>query len=146
MSQAARSHQAFSLPQLYSRDYYWRVPERKIGQLRLRHLASAPDLAVLQQVRQLRLPARAAGITEWQGEEQGHPVSLGWDWMELQDGDVRTVMVLAPRTNIRLTDAKGYDVPEASAAPFLWDLIASLSWTQHVSRMILDERPFPRLA
>ena len=145
MSPTACTHAAY-FPQMYSRDYYCRVPQRKAAELRLQHSTSIVDASVLNEVRHLRLPGRVAGITEWQGLEQGYPISLGWDWMELQDGDIRPVMVIPPRTNIRLIDAKGYDVPEASAAPFLWALIASLPWNGFVSRMILDEKPLPRRA
>ena len=133
-------------PQMYSRDYYCRVPQRKAAELRLQHSTSIVDASVLNEVRHLRLPGRVAGIAEWHGLEQGYPISLGWDWMELQDGDIRPVMVIPPRTNIRLIDAKGYDVPETSAAPFLWSLIASLQWHRFVSAAILDEEPRTRRA
>lgn len=138
--------QAAYFPQMYSRDYYCRVPQRKVAELRLQHSTSIVEASVLNEVRHLHLPGRVAGITEWQGLEQGYPISLGWDWMELQDGAVRPVMVIPPRTNIRLIDAKGYDVPEASAAPFLWALIASLPWSGFVSSVLLDEKPLPRRA
>jgi len=131
---------------MYSRDYYCRVPQRKAAELRLQHATSIVEPSVLNEVRHLRLRGRVAGITEWHGVEQGYPISLGWDWMELQDGDIRPVMVIAPRTNIRLIDAKGYDVSEASAAPFLWALIASLPWQRFVPRMTPDEKPLPRRA
>jgi hypothetical protein len=131
---------------MHSRDYYCRVPQRKAAELRLQHSASILEPSVLNEVRHLCLPGRVAGITEWHGVEQGYPISLGWDWMELQDGDIRPVMVIAPRTNIRLVDAKGYDVSEASAAPFLWALIASLPWQGFVSRTIVEEKPLPRRA
>lgn len=142
---ACPSHAA-SLPQIHSRDYYCRVPERKTAQLRLDHLTSIVDPTVLNEVRHLRLPGRVAGITEWHGVHQGHPISLGWDWMELQDGHVCPVMVIPPRTNLKLIDAKGYDVSEASAAPFLWELIASLPWQGFASLVLIDEKPLPRLA
>lgn len=132
-----------SLPQMHSRDYYCRVPERKIAGLRLSHLDSCVDPTVQDEVQRLGLRGRLAGITEWHGLQEGYPVSLGWDWMELQDGHVRAVMVIPPRTNLKLVDAKGYDLPEASAAPFLWALIASLPWPAHVSRMIAGRRPLP---
>lgn len=133
-------------PQMYSRDYYCRVPQRKAAGLLLHHSISILDASVLGEVQHLRLPGRRAGITEWQGLEQGYHVSLGWDWMELQDGDIRPVMVIPPRTNIRLIDPKGYDISEASAAPFLWDLIARLPWQASVAGAIREEMPLPRLA
>ncbi len=145
MSPAAGPHAA-CLPQMHSRDYYCRVPQRKAAELRLQHSASVVDACVLDEVRHLRLPGRTAGITEWHGLQQGYPISLGWDWMELQDGDLRPVMVILPRTNIRLIDDKGYDVCEASAAPFLWALIASLPWQRFVARTILDDGPLLRRA
>jgi len=145
MNPPACPHAAY-FPQMHSRDYYCRVPQRKAAELRLQHSATILEPSVLNEVRHLCLPGRVAGITEWHGVEQGYPISIGWDWMELQDGDIRPVMVIAPRTNIRLVDAKGYDVSEASAAPFLWALIASLPWQGFVSRTIVEEKPLPRRA
>jgi len=145
MDPPACPHAAY-FPQMHSRDYYCRVPQRKAAELRLQHSATILEPSVLNEVRHLCLPGRVAGITEWHGVEQGYPISIGWDWMELQDGDIRPVMVIAPRTNIRLVDAKGYDVSEASAAPFLWALIASLPWQGFVSRTIVEEKPLPRRA
>jgi len=121
-----------SLPQLYSHDYYWRIPERKLAALRLQHLITVPDPMVLQQVRHLRVPGRRAGFTEWEGLEQGAPLSLGWDWVELEDGEIHAVMAVAPRTNIMPIDRKGYDIAGEWSTPHLWELIAGLPWRQFV--------------
>lgn len=122
-----------SVPQLFSHDYYFRIAERKLGAVRLAHSFTVEDPGVFHEVRMLCLPARRAGITEWEGVLEGHPLSLGWDWMELDDGEIRPVMVLAPRTNIMVIDRRGYDIPEPSSAAFLWNFIATLPWKQAVA-------------
>jgi Domain of unknown function (DUF4902) len=124
--------QAMSVPQLHSPDYYWRIPEQELAGVRLQHLITVEDAMVLRQVRQWRVPGRRAGFTEWEGLEQGAPLSLGWDWVELDDGDIQAAMALAPRTNIMPIDAKGYDIPGEWSAPHLWELIAGLPWKQFV--------------
>jgi hypothetical protein len=123
---------AMSLPQLHSHDYYWRIPERKLAGVRLQHLITVPDAMVLQQMPDLCVPGRRAGFTEWEGLDQGAPLSLGWDWVELDDGDIQAATALAPRTNIMPTDAKGYDISGDRSAPHLWELIAGLPWKQFV--------------
>lgn len=131
---------AMSLPQLYSHDYYWRIPERKLSGVRLQHLISVQDPMVLQQVRHLRVPGRRAGFTEWEGVEPGDPLSLGWDWVELEDGDIHPLMVVAPRTNIMPIDVKGYDIAGEWSAPHLWELIAALPWQRVVRESLLAEK------
>jgi hypothetical protein len=129
---------AMSVPQLFSHDYYFRLAERKLGTAVLTHSFSEEAPGVLQDLRSLCLPARRAGITEWEGLEEGHPLSLGWDWMELADGDIRPVMIVAPRTNIMVIDRQGYDIAEPSSAAFLWELIARLPWQRCVTQALHD--------
>lgn len=137
---------AMSIPQMHSPDYYFRVPGRKLGIVQLQHSFTEPDPGVLKDARQLGIPARGAGMTEWAGTHERYPLSLGWDWVELADGDIRPVMVIAPRTNLRLVDAKGYDVPDAAAVPFLWEFIGSLDWRPAVAAALAAAPLLPRAA
>lgn len=138
---------AMGIPQLFSHDYYFRIAERKLGAVRLTQSFSLEDPGVFHEVRTLCLPARRAGITEWEGIQEGHPLSLGWDWMELEDGEIRPVMVVAPRTNIMVIDRRGYDIPEPSSAAFLWEFIAALPWKQAVAEATGgDQRVATRVA
>jgi len=137
---------AMSVPQMHSPDYYFRLPGRKLGIVQLQHSFTEFDPGVLEDARQLGIPARGAGITEWAGFHERHPLSLGWDWVELADGAIRPVMVIAPRTNLRLLDAKGYDMPDAAAVPFLWEFIASLGWRPAVSEALAGGSPATKAA
>ena len=124
---------AMSVPQLFSHDYYCRIDSRKLGDMQLSHSFTEPDPLVCEEVLRSGMAVRRAGITEWEGLVDGHPVSLGWDWMELHDGEIRPVTRVPPRTSLMLLDGKGYDVPQAAQGPMLWDLISRLSWRQSVA-------------
>lgn len=134
------SRHAMSVPQLFSHDYYFRIAQRKLGSLRLAHSFTDQDPAVFHEVRTLCLPARRAGITEWEGLGEGHPLSLGWDWMELEDGQVRPVTSVGPRTNIMVIDGKGYDLPQPASAACLWALIATLPWQHAIAESFEDQK------
>ncbi len=113
----------------------WLAPDRRLrmraGELanvKVEHLETFQDAAVLEDAR----PAPYAGSTEWHGHHGGTVVSIAWDWSGADDGDVRIVQAVSPRTNLQLLDAKGYDLPEAEAAAVLWRYIECRPWQQHV--------------
>lgn len=128
-----------SLPQVYSTDYYFRAAVRELAGLGLQHCLTVQDTAVLDDVHRLRLPGRRAGVTEWEGVCQGCPLSLGWDWAELEDGDIRAITLVAPRTNLMLIDEKGYDMADEPCAASLWAFIATLPWQLQVTRSLVHE-------
>ena len=130
---------ALSLPQVYSTDYYFRAAVRELASLGLQHGLTTQDTAVLGDVHRLRLPGRRAGMTEWEGVCRGCPLSLGWDWAELEDGHIRPLTLVAPRTNIMLIDDRGYDMPDESSAALLWAFIATLAWQQPVARALAED-------
>ena len=129
---------AMSAPQTHSPDYYFRVSGRNLGVVQLQHSCTEPDAGALEGARKLGIPARDAGITEWSGMHEAHPLSLGWDWVQLGDGAVQPLMIVAPRTNLRLVDPKGYDIGDASGVPFLWEFIATLDWREAVARALAE--------
>jgi hypothetical protein len=79
-------------------------------------------------------PLLRCGITEWQGAFGGAVVSLAWDWALRPDGQVFQLRAVQPRTNLKLIDAKGYDVRDALEAPVFWARVEALDWT----RMVLE--------
>lgn len=85
--------------------------------------------------------ARRAGITEWQGRFQGRLVSLGWDWVELSDG-LRRLDVVGPRSNLRLLDGVGYDLPPGEEQLLLERRIDGLDWYGPARRGLGQDQPF----
>ena len=132
------SSYAMSLPQLYSSDYYLRLAARELADLGLQHSVSVQDTAVLVDVHRLGLAGRRAGFTEWESLYQGSLLSLGWDWAELEQGDLRAITLVAPRTNIKLIDIKGYDMADECATACLWAFIATLSWQRPVAQSLSE--------
>lgn len=129
-------------PQLFSRDYLIRVRAPQLEQIVFDHLFTVQDDTILLDCEDAVL---RAGYTEWQGHSQGGLVSLAWDWMELADGALKEVTAVAPRSNLRLVDAKGYDLPGAEAAA-LWDVIRGHDWQaparQALARLEQPAGPF----
>jgi hypothetical protein len=132
------SSYAMSLPQVYSSDYYFRLAAHELADLELQHSVSVQDTAALADVYRIGLAGRRAGLTEWEGLYQGSALSLGWDWAELEDGDIRAITLVAPRTNIQLIDIKGYDMTDESATACLWAFIATLPWQQSVAQSLSE--------
>jgi hypothetical protein len=125
------------MPQLYSRDYYVRMPKHEVERIVFEHLYTEQDGAVLQDAAHLlHKSGRKAGCTEWYGMHDGLAVSIGWDWAELEDGDIRALKLGLPRTNAMVTDAQGYDMPAEISASELWSVIDSLAWPAQVRRAI----------
>jgi hypothetical protein len=119
-------------PQLASHDYLIRVSAPALDRIVFDHLFTLQDDAVLADCGGA---ARRAGCTEWQGTCAAGVISLAWDWMELADGDVRELPAVPPRSNLRLVDAKGYDLPGAESAA-LWEVIRRSEWQVAVRRGI----------
>jgi hypothetical protein len=124
---------------LFSKDYYVRLTTRKLETIALTHLCTMQDPAVLADISDLGTSWRKAGITEWQGLQDGIAISLGWDWALLEDGSVRMLTVVPPRTNMLVLDAKGYDMPALQAACCFWDLIRTLPWQAEVATALRSE-------
>jgi len=116
-------------PQMFSRDYYVRFPHRRLADIVFEHLCTEQDPAVLRVDPQLC----RAGITEWIGRCGPLSVSLGWDWGQSQNGSIRLLKAVAPRTNLMALDAKGYDMAGAAGTHALWSLIESLPWRATVA-------------
>lgn len=113
-------------PQMFSGDRRIRVRIASLADIDLSHLCTSYEADVLADA----MEGCSAGTTEWTGRCDGQVVSIAWDWVRLQDGAVKPLKVVGPRTNLQLLDAKGYDLG-GDAHP-LWNLIESQDWRQHV--------------
>ena len=121
----------------YSRDCYVRVPAGGVGQIVFAHLCTEQDSSVLDDaVHLLHNGSRKAGYTEWYGMHDGMAISLGWDWAELEDGDIRVLRVVLPRTNLMMTDTQGYDVPAEESAEEFLAAIDALPWQSQVRQAV----------
>ncbi len=105
-----------------------RLREEQLAELALTHLDSRED----HDVKQDAPDAPYAGVTDWTAPVDGFIVSIAWDWFATHDGDVRALRGVAPRSNLQVIDAKGYDMPPPQEHQALWRLIDTMSWQQHV--------------
>jgi len=124
------------LPQMYSHDYQVRVNAATLMGIAFEHLYTIQDAAVLNDAIACRIAGRRAGFTEWQGLCGRTVVSLAWDWVELSDGFIRPIDPVAPRSNLKLIDARGYDLAAETAAASLWLRINALDWHGSVGKAL----------
>lgn len=104
------------------------------------HLFSDPSADVARDAHRAGTPAKQAGQTDWTSRHAGRSLSLCWDWIELHDGDLRPLRIVAPRANFRLVCAQGKEfAPEVQTA-MLWELIDKQRWRNEV-RAALHEWP-----
>lgn len=115
-----------SVFQMHSSDYLIRLSPQTLGRIVWQHLCTAEDPAVLDDPAP---PGLRAGYTEWSGLWQGRMASLAWDWVSLSDGALQLLATVAPRSNLRLLGAGGYDMAPQAEADALWAFIRSLHWT-----------------
>lgn len=113
--------------QMHSRDYFVRLTSGELDQLRLQHLVTTEDAAILEDAPTTLQPVRA-GSTEWQGEFRGQVVSLAWDWIETRQGTIEPLTAVPPRTNLMVIDPKGYDLTDAAAVAAVWRFLVSVEW------------------
>lgn len=88
-------------------DGYVQVAESKLNQLHLHHLTSMVDLSIAVPEKFADTDSEiTTGFTEWIGDWDGLPVSIGWDWGILAGN----LVLLTPdeiRTNIQLLEEDG---------------------------------------
>jgi hypothetical protein len=129
MNPACLANSAF--PQRYSRDFYVRVGRQLLCSIPFEHLSTDETDEVLEDTRLAGGSSRRAGTTEWQARLGGMAVSLAWDWVELCDGAVRALKQVAPRGNLKLIDAQGYDLRADDALDLIWERIDGIGWQRH---------------
>lgn len=119
------SPQAAMSPQLHSHDFLVRLSAAALEAIVFDHLYTVQDAAVLADCESPTFAGQRAGTTEWQAQAGRIVVSLAWDWTEAADGGLHLVRAVAPRTNLQLIDARGYDV---DSAPLLFRRIEDIPW------------------
>jgi hypothetical protein len=115
-------------PQLHSPDGRVRLRPAALSTILFEHVCTVQDLAVLDDARPEHRGAASAGITEWCGAWSGRLISLGWDWVCLDDGALVAQTTVPPRSNLMLLDSLGYDADPVQADASLWCLIHGLPW------------------
>ena len=119
----------------HSGDRYVRLRESQLWQIVFEHLETAQDPAVLKDAIELYgKGVLQAGWAEWIGRIAGTPVSLAWDWVQLCSGDVRSLICVPPRANVKVVDAKGYDLGINQMGIALFGTAERLDWKPHVHR------------
>lgn len=81
-------------------------------------------------------PLFDAGVTEWRASYNGVVVSLGWDWIRLQDGAIVALKAAPPRSNLMALDAKGYDLAPDELTSLLWEVISAIGWEGEAARAL----------
>jgi hypothetical protein len=125
-------------PQLHSHDRLLRMQEGALFAIVLEHVCTVQDLSVLDHTVPWHRGARSAGITEWQADHAGRIVSIGWDWVRLQDGALVAATSVAPRSNILLVDRVGYDLGRDESDAALWRWIHTLHWQPQAAQAVFD--------
>lgn len=127
-----------SIAQLHSHDYRVRLFVDELDGLVLSHLATTEANDILDDARACGFAAGRAGTTEWHGTCQGKVISIAWDWLQLSDGQLRSLALTAPRTNLRVLDKRGYDL-EADEEALLWSLVQRHQWRAAVAHALHGE-------
>jgi hypothetical protein len=119
---------------MHSHDHLIRARHQVLSGIEFQHLYTEQDAAVLEDAFDLPHAVNwIAGTTEWVGHIQGALASIGWDWVQLNDGAVHALKLVAPRTNLQVIDPKGYDLSTEDAAAILWSVVEALPWQSEVA-------------
>lgn len=124
--------QATSPAQTHSRDYGVRVDRKRLQAISFEHLCSDEASEVREDTRLHPMSTSRAGITEWHARVDGIAVSMAWDWMQLNDGAMCLLRQVAPRSNLQMVDAQGYDLRGHEALELLWEKIGNIAWQKPV--------------
>lgn len=126
-------------PHMSTHDYFVRVPGTVLPDIVLEHLYTEQDPAIqLDADVLLGRPGRRAGSTEWTGALGAVPITIAWDWVELDDGQITLLRTVGPRTNIMVLDVHGYDLPQAKVGDALWAMIEAAPWQSEVARALRE--------
>ncbi len=113
----AHSADQQKLSRIYRPDFAVRLREADFDKIPWQHSFSFADRGMLTES---PWNSVIAGTSEWTGMLNGMMLSVGWDFYIAANGDVSCLQAVAPRSNIRLMDAKGYDEDDARTAAAIW--------------------------
>lgn len=129
--------------QLHSHDYLIRVSSRALHRIPFQHICTVRDPAPRDGHALHARGTKRTGYTEWQAAWQGKVLSLGWDWIEHGPRCVLRSDSVAPRSNLRLVDARGYDFRPDDEIHYLCHRIDTLPWRPAVAGAREDEPGLP---
>lgn len=112
----------------------------QLGGLGLTHLCTSQDAEVYRDALCAGLTPSRAGTTEWQGTVDGWSIYIGWDWIEYVDGAIAALRLVAPRTNFKLLDPRGYDTEQSAEEDILWPAIDQRRWQSSVRSALNGRR------
>ncbi len=111
---------SYSHTLFHSMDYYHRLTIDELEKL---------EWVSLETYALQTLDARLkSGGTEWQCECDGVVLSMAWDWIQREDGEVEVDTDAGIRTNILARDQNGYDLSVADTQNFLLLTTQRLNW------------------
>ncbi len=121
-------------PSSHGRDYSVRLRQHVLEAIVFEHDHTTQDPMVMEDAHeQLGVLPVLAGSTEWSGTApNGRPTGLSWDWALTQDLQVRLIMRVSPRSNVRLIDSKGYDLPHSQNAQQMFEVVRGIDWQNAV--------------
>lgn len=124
-------------PKLCSADFQVRLKESQVRTLQWIHLDTSLHTA--------GLPANGGhgpleGLTEWTATHQGRSLTLGWDWILCNDGQLRADSDIPPRANLLMLDPAGYDIDPGANARALQAIVTRIPWRREVSDWIGQQR------
>jgi hypothetical protein len=122
---------------LYSADFQVRLKPAQLSAIAWSHLDTSSDEE--HHITQERNGA-FGGLTEWSAALRGRSLTLGWDWILCDDGQLMASMVVAPRTNIQVLDDLGYDTDPQTHDASLWAIVNAIAWQSQVLQWIRQHR------
>lgn len=110
---------------------YVRLPRSELSTIHVVHVASEIDLSIGLLEGVVADPALdvITGVTEWAGEWQGVPLSVGWDWGVIA-GEIIAFHPAGIRTNVRLVLDDGSLASAMLTRVYLVEWIENLPWRE----------------
>jgi Domain of unknown function (DUF4902) len=122
---------------LSHQDYYIRLQEAQLEQVEFAHLATTVEPELLEADPVGRdCKGCLTGATEWFGAVDHTAVSIGWDWISLNDLAISILDPLHIRTNVMLIDHWGVDLGDEITGARILAQLAKLGWQRTVRQNI----------
>lgn len=124
-------------PKMCSADFQIRLKGSQVQSLQWRHL----DTSLLAGSTMTGIQSHGVeGLTEWAALYQGKRLTLGWDWVLCNDGQLLAGKEVPPRANIQLLDPSGYDLDHEACAAGLLAMVSKIPWQRGVSDWLGQQR------
>jgi Domain of unknown function (DUF4902) len=123
-------NELFWLNELADRDdYYLRFSEDMFERIELKPLTTVlePDLLHSDPVWR-ECHGCCAGSAEWYATLNGKVASVSWDWLLLNDSEIRILNSDRVRTNLMLISPTGEDLGQEKTAAAIQKLLRTIPW------------------